>query len=103
MKLSIPKIKFDTKMLSDAAVNVGKAFGGDKKLGVFIMTLPFVGWIGSEYHRAVDNKKNAEKSKLYQEAIRKHQAEIDILKTDKERESYKQRLWEEINRNAVDV
>ena len=39
-------------------------------------------------------KKEREKNKLYQEAIRKHQAEIDALKNDREREAYKEQLWE---------
>ena len=39
-------------------------------------------------------KKEREKNALYQEAIRKHQAEINALKNDREREEYKNRLWE---------
>ncbi|WP_022779550.1 hypothetical protein [Butyrivibrio sp. AE3009] len=45
-------------------------------------------------------KKEREKNALYQEAIRKHQAEIDALKNDKEREEYKNRLWEELIRQS---
>jgi hypothetical protein len=41
-------------------------------------------------------KKEREKNALYQEAIRKHQAEINALKNDREREEYKNRLWEEL-------
>ena len=41
-------------------------------------------------------KKEREKNALYQEAIRKHQAEINALKNDREREEYKKRLWEEL-------
>ena len=41
-------------------------------------------------------KKEREKNALYQEAIRKHQAEINALKNDIEREEYKNRLWEEL-------
>ena len=41
-------------------------------------------------------KKERKKNQLYQGVIRKHQAEIDVLKNDKEREEYKNRLWEEI-------
>lgn len=37
-----------------------------------------------------------EKNVLYQEALKKHQAEIDTLKTDIEREEYKNRLWKEL-------
>lgn len=39
-------------------------------------------------------KKEREKNKLYQEAIRKHQAEINELKSEKERRAYRDRLWE---------
>lgn len=38
-------------------------------------------------------KQEREKNKLYQELIRKHQAEIDALKNDREREAYKEQLW----------
>lgn len=41
-------------------------------------------------------KKEREKNALYQEAIRKHQAEINALKNNREREEYKNRLWEEL-------
>lgn len=39
-------------------------------------------------------KKEREKNLQYQDAIKKHQAEIDALKNDREREAYKNRLWE---------
>lgn len=39
-------------------------------------------------------KKEREKNKLYQEAIRKHQAKINELKSEKERRAYRDRLWE---------
>ena len=41
-------------------------------------------------------KREREKNALYQEAIRKHQAEINAFKNDREREEYKNRLWEEL-------
>lgn len=41
-------------------------------------------------------EKEREKNKLYQEAVKKHQAEINALKDDLEREEYKNRLWEEL-------
>lgn len=46
-------------------------------------------------------KKEREKNALYQEAIRKHQAEINALKNDREREEYKNRLWEELKARIV--
>lgn len=45
-------------------------------------------------------KKEREKNALYQEAIRKHQAEINALKNDKEREEYRNHLWEELKRQS---
>lgn len=46
--------------------------------------------------REQEREQNREKDLLYQEALKKHQAEIDALKTDIEREEYKNRLWEEL-------
>ena len=37
-----------------------------------------------------------EKNKLYQEALKKHQAQINELKNEKERREYRDRLWAEI-------
>lgn len=45
-------------------------------------------------------KKEREKNALYQEAIRKHQAEINALKNNKEREEYKNRLYKELIRQS---
>ena len=45
-------------------------------------------------------KEEREKNALYQEAIRMHQAEINALKNDKEREAYKELLWEEIQKHS---
>ena len=41
-------------------------------------------------------KTETEKNLQYQEIIRKHQAEIDAVKNDMEREVYKKRLWNAI-------
>ncbi len=46
-------------------------------------------------------KKEREKNVFYQEAIRKHQAEINALKNDREREEYKNRLGEELKARIV--
>lgn len=59
--------------------------------GLFGIGMAIKAWITS---RAL--KKEREKNALYQEAIRKHQAEINALKNDREREEYKSRLWEEL-------
>lgn len=37
-----------------------------------------------------------EKNKLYQDALRIHQAEINELKSEQERRAYRDRLWEEL-------
>ena len=41
-------------------------------------------------------KQEREKNVLYQEALKEDEAEIESLKTDIEREEYKNRLWEEL-------
>lgn len=41
-------------------------------------------------------KQEREKNKLYQEALRKHQAEINEFKSARERREYRDRLWAEI-------
>lgn len=41
-------------------------------------------------------KQEREKNKLYQEALKKHQAQINELKNEKERREYGDRFWTEI-------
>lgn len=41
-------------------------------------------------------KQEREKNKLYQEVLKKHQAQINELKNEKERREYRDRLWAEI-------
>ena len=41
-------------------------------------------------------KQEREKNKLYQEALKKHQAQINELKNEDERREYRDRLWAEI-------
>ena len=41
-------------------------------------------------------KQEREKNKLYQETLKKHQAQINELKNEKERREYRDRLWAEI-------
>ena len=40
-------------------------------------------------------KQEREKNKLYQEVLKKHQAQINELKNEKERREYRDRLWAE--------
>ena len=93
MRLSCRKINIDTKRISKTFVHAAETISKNKKFQIVLASIPVGGWISSEIHRAVDNKKHQEQLALYQEALRKHQAEIDILKNDKEREEYKQKLW----------
>jgi len=41
-------------------------------------------------------KQEREKNKLYQEVLKKHQAQINELKNEKERREYRDRLWQKI-------
>lgn len=41
-------------------------------------------------------EKERAKSKLYQEAIKKHQGIIEELNSEKERQAYRDRLWEQL-------
>ncbi len=102
MKLPIHKINNGTKQLSKTFSKVVELVSNNKKLQIVLASIPVGGWVTSEIHRAVDNKKHQEKISLYQEALRKHQAEIDILKNDKEREEYKQKLWNELNASEAE-
>lgn len=104
MKLSFPKnIRIDGKQLINATKELRRAFGGGRKTGAMIISLPVLGWATSEVHHYADNRKQNEKDRLYQQVIRKHQAEIDMLKSDKEREEYKQRLWAKMNQRTAEV
>lgn len=59
--------------------------------GAFGLVMGIKAWRSS---RAL--KKEREKNALFQDMILKHQAEIDALKNAKEREEYKNQLWEEL-------
>ncbi len=69
------------------------------QVGIWVGIGGFLFGIGMEIKAWISGralKKEREKNALYQEAIRKHQAEINALKNDREREEYKDRLWEEL-------
>lgn len=95
-------MSIDIKKMADATLQLGKSVLSNKKVQVTLYSIPLLGWIGSEIQRKVDNQNHQKQIALYQEAIRKHQAEIDILKNDKDREEYKQKLWAMILENSVE-
>lgn len=88
--------------MADAALQLGKNVLSNKKVQVTLCSIPLLGWIESEMQRKEDNKNYQKQIAMYQEAIRKHQAEIDILKNDKDREEYKQKLWAMILENSAE-
>ncbi|MEF9922362.1 MAG: hypothetical protein RR769_05535 [Anaerovoracaceae bacterium] len=90
------KIRMDMVQLINGFETFGKALGGGKKTRMGLAALPLVGWLTSEIHHMREKNKQKEKDCLYQEIIRKHQAEIDILKTDNEREKYLEELRIEV-------
>ncbi|MDO4452716.1 MAG: hypothetical protein Q4B89_07865 [Lachnospiraceae bacterium] len=98
-----------TSILKNMKLNDGQVFKNifdatkclvkDKHVQAGIFSIPIIGWTISEYKRHKDKAT----IRLYQEALRKHQAIIDALENDKERESYKQQLWEKISSMEVEV
>jgi len=103
MKVYVPKVKTNIRQISFALSKLGKIVVSNKTAQSIIVTVPAFGWIGSEIHRGIDNKKHQKQVALYQKLLCKHQAEIDILKNDKEREEYKQKLWDTLVVKAVEV
>lgn len=80
----------DEKDNNSSDIDPVKVAGG---IGLIVTLIAFV-------NEKWKNHKLKKMNKLYQEALRKHQAEIDILKNDKEREEYKERLWEELQKKS---
>ncbi len=65
--------------------------------GFFAVAMALAGILGFDAWRARRAlKKEREKNKLFQEALKKHQAEINALKNAKKRREYMDKLWEEI-------
>lgn len=92
--------------MGPALKNIGdtvKCLIKDKRVQAGIVSIPVIGWTGSEYKRQKEKAEYEKKIKLFQEALRKHQAIIDMLETDREREAYKQRLWENVTGKKVEV
>lgn len=94
-------------------INVGQVFKSigvrakylikDKRVQAGIASIPVIGWVNSEYKRCREKSEYEKRISLYQEALRKHQAIIDTLENDKERESYKQQLWEKTTSMKVEM
>lgn len=94
MKLSVSKVNINTRQIVKTVSDFVSAVSKNKKVQGVLFSIPVCGWINSEIRRNADNKNHQKKVALYQEVLRKHQAEIDVLKNDRERETYKQKLWE---------
>ena len=70
---------------------------GQIGIGVGLFGLLFGAVMGiREWHVRRALKKEREKNVQYQEVIRKHQVEINELKSEKERGEYRDRLWAQI-------
>ena len=94
MKLSIPQINNNTRQIVKAVADFVATASKNKKVQGVLLSIPVCGWINAEIRRNAEKKEHQKQVVLYQEILRKHQAEIDVLKNDKEREAYKQKLWE---------
>ena len=60
-----------------------------------------IGWFRSRRYKR-KYKQEREKNALYQKMLIKHQAEINALKTEKEKKEYRDRLWEAIISGSED-
>lgn len=78
--------------VSKVLSKVDKAIPIDKKTRILVVVGPLLGYTASEVKHSGEKKKQQEKELLYQEMLRKHQAVIDLLKNEKEREEYRERL-----------
>lgn len=102
MKLSIPQINNNTRQIVKAVSDFVTTVSKNKKVQITLASIPVFGWIGSEIQRNAENRNHQKQVALYQEVLRKHQAEIDVLKNDKEREAYKQKLWEQFIKSSAE-
>lgn len=102
MKLSVPKVNINTRQIVKTVSDFVTTASKNKKVQGVLLSIPVCGWINSEIRRNVDNKNHQKQVVLYQEVLRKHQAEIDVLKNDKEREVYKQKLWEIVTKSGAE-
>jgi hypothetical protein len=104
LRVSVPKnIKLNVAQAFKSIGDTAKYLIKDKRVQAGIASIPVIGWANSEYKRRKEKSEHEKLISLYQEALRKHQAIIDTLENDKERESYKQQLWEKITGMKVEV
>lgn len=95
MRIKIPeKFILDMGLALNGVGNAVKYLIKDKRVQAGLISLPIIGWTGSEYKRYKENSEHEKQIVLFREALRKHQAIIDTLENDKKREAYKQQLWE---------
>lgn len=102
MKLSIPQINNNTRQIVKAVSDFVTTVSKNKKVQITLVFIPVFGWIGSEIQRNADIRNYQKQVALYQEVLRMHQAEIDVLKNDKERGAYKQKLWEQFIKSSAE-
>jgi hypothetical protein len=65
-------------------------------IAAIVFCLTTIGFGIKDFFTSRNLKQEQEKNKLYQEALKKHQAQINELKNEKERREYRDRLWAEI-------
>lgn len=104
MRINVPKnINVDFEPAVKSIGDTVRRLISDKRVQAGIASIPVIGWLGSEYKRHKEKSEYEKQIRLFQEALRKHQAIIDTLENHKEREAYKQRLWEEVTGKKVEV
>ncbi|SFQ08514.1 hypothetical protein SAMN02910358_00685 [Lachnospiraceae bacterium XBB1006] len=65
-----------------------------------LLALALVGVTVKDYFTTKKLRSEQKHNKEFQEALRKHQAIINELKSEKERREYADRLWEKIRANS---
>lgn len=98
------------KLVNEAAVAVGKVFGGGKGTGAFVLAAPVAALIVSGVADYIDDKQQkqiqAEKERLQKEAISKQAALIQALRDDaqmsRERQDYLECLNQQLQKALED-
>ena len=89
---------WDTKkeQASNVVESLGGLLGGDEKTGLVALTVGAALFIGSKIKGAWNRRKQKGKERLFQEAIKKQDAEIRDLKKDTADSHAKQKHYEEV-------
>lgn len=89
---------WDTKkeQASNVVESLGELLGGDEKTGLVALAVGAALFIGSKIKGAWNKRKQKEKERLFQEAIKKQDAEIRDLKKDAADSHAKQKHYEEV-------